>query len=79
MFLNILLIAFILIGLSFLGLALNILVKKKGKFPAYRVGHNSDMAKLGLKCVKHEEIRCHKERLKNKEADDNCIGCQQLV
>jgi hypothetical protein len=34
------------------------------------------MAKLGLKCVKHEEIRCHKKMLKEKE---DCSGCQQLA
>ncbi len=77
MFLNILLISVILIALAFLGLSLNLLVKKKGKFPAYRVGHNKDMAKLGIKCVKHEEIRCHNARLANKEND--CAGCQQLA
>ena len=77
MFWNILLISFILIGFSFLGMALNILVKKKGKFPAYRVGHNKDMARMGVKCVKHEELKCHKEMLKKRESD--CAGCQQLV
>lgn len=74
MFLNILLLSFVLISFSMLGMALNILVKKRGRFPAYRVGHNKDMAKLGLTCVKHEEIRCHKARLKQKSAD--CDGCQ---
>jgi len=77
MFWNILLLSVLLIGLSMIGLALNILVKKKGKFPAYQVGHNKDMAKLGIKCVKHEEIRCHKAKLKAKE--DGCAGCQQLA
>ena len=74
MFLNILLLSFVLISLSMLGMGLNILVKKRGKFPDYRVGHNKDMAKLGLKCVKHEEIRCHKARVKERAAD--CNGCQ---
>lgn len=73
MFLNILLLSFVLISISMLGLGLNILVKKKGKFPAYRVGHNKDMAKLGLKCVKHEEIRCHQARMKEKGSD--CSDC----
>lgn len=63
-----------LISISMLGMGLNILVKKKGKFPAYRVGHNKDMARLGLKCVNHEETRCHKARMKEKSAD--CNGCQ---
>jgi hypothetical protein len=76
MFLKILLLALVFLSLSMLGMMLNILIKKKGKFPAYRVGHNKDMAKLGLKCVKHEEIRCHKKMLKEKE---DCSGCQQLA
>jgi len=58
-----------------LGLALNILVKKNGRFPAYRVGHNRDMKKLGISCVKHEEIRCHNNRMK----DRACSGCQEAV
>lgn len=74
MFLKILLLALVLLSISMLGMMFNILVKKKGKFPAYRVGHNKDMAQLGLKCVKHEEIRCHKKRLKDAEG---CAGCQQ--
>lgn len=79
MFWNILLISFVLIGFAFLGLGLNILVKKNGKFPRYQVGHNSDMAKMGIKCVKHEEIKCHKERLKGKAEAEACLGCQQLA
>lgn len=75
MFLNLLIISVILLSLSMLGLMLNILVKKKGRFPAYRVGHNRDMHKLGISCVKHEEIRCHKEKLKAKE----CAGCQEAL
>jgi hypothetical protein len=81
MFLNILLLSLVLIALAFLGLALNILIKKNGKFPAYRVGHNSNMAKIGVKCAKHEEITCHKKRLKAKkeaEVADACLACQQL-
>jgi hypothetical protein len=77
MFWNILLLSFIIISISMVGMALNILVKKKGKFPAYQVGHNSDMAKLGIRCVRHEEIRCHKARLREKQ--NGCNGCQQLA
>ncbi len=77
MFWNILLLSVILISLSAFGLAINILFKKRGKFPAYRVGHNPNMAKIGIKCVKHEEIRCHKKMIKEREND--CAGCQQLV
>jgi hypothetical protein len=75
MFFTILLISLILLIFAMAGMALSILVRKKGKFPAYMVGHNRDMAKLGITCVKHEEIRCHTKKLKN----TGCIGCQEPV
>ena len=72
MFLKILIISLLLLSLSVLGLMLNILIKKKGKFPEYRVGHNRAMRQKGISCVKHEEIRCHNKRLKENEG---CAGC----
>ena len=74
-FLTILVLSLILLGLAMLGLALNILVKKKGRFPAYMIGHNMKMHKLGISCVKHEEIRCHNKKLKEGEG---CMGCGSL-
>ena len=71
MYLSLLVITFIILSLAMLGMMLNILVKKKGKFPEYRVGHNRDMHKNGIACVKHEEIRCHKERMNS----EGCAGC----
>ena len=68
-----------MLSIAMLGMGLNILVKKKGRFPQYRVGHNKNMNKIGISCVKHEEIKCHKERLKAKEKNDPCVGCQQIV
>lgn len=72
MFLKILIISVVLLSLSVLGMMLNILVKKKGKFPEYRVGHNRAMHKKGISCVKHDEISCHNKRIKESEG---CIGC----
>ena len=72
MFIKILLISLVLLSISLLGMMLNILIKKKGKFPEYRVGHNRAMAKQGITCVKHEEIRCHKQRLKE---NAGCAAC----
>jgi hypothetical protein len=72
MILKIVLITLVLLSLAMLGMALNILVKKKGKFPEYRVGHNRNMHKLGITCVKHDEIRCHNKKLK----ENACAGCQ---
>ena len=79
MFWNIVLISLVLLGVAMLGMMLNILTRKKGKFPAYQVGHNKDMAKLGIKCVRHEEIRCHRDRMKGKEVHEACAGCTQLA
>lgn len=72
MFLKILIISLVLLSLSMLGMMLNILIKKKGKFPEYRVGHNRAMHKQGISCVKHDEIRCHNKRLKQNDA---CASC----
>jgi hypothetical protein len=73
MYLNLLIISVILLGVAMLGMMLNILVRKKGKFPEYRVGHNRNIRKMGITCVKHEEIRCHKERISEMEG---CAGCR---
>jgi len=77
MFLNILIPALVILTIAMIAMALNILVKKNGKFPAYQIGHNKDMAKMGISCVKHDELKCHRAR-KKKEAVD-CNGCQQLA
>jgi hypothetical protein len=54
---------------------LNILIRKNGKFPAYRVGHNKDMKRLGITCVKHDEIKCHRKNLR----EGNCEGCGAAI
>jgi len=72
MFLKILIIAIVLISLSMMGMMLNILVRKKGRFPEFRVGHNRAMRQKGISCVKHDEIRCHNERMKENQG---CAGC----
>lgn len=78
MFVDIVLISIALISLAFLGMALNILIKKKGKFPAYQVGHNKNMARMGISCVKHDEIKCHKELRKGKPVFEACATCEHF-
>ena len=73
MFLNILILSFVLLCVAVSGMALNILVKKRGRFPAYRVGHNRNMHKMGIKCAKDEALRCYNEKSEEKD----CDGCQQ--
>jgi hypothetical protein len=72
MYLSLLIITVVMLSIAMLGMMLKILVRKKGKFPEYRVGHNRDMHKLGISCVKRDEIKCHQEMLKGNQG---CAGC----
>ncbi len=44
MYLNLLIITLVMLSIAMLGMMLKILVKKKGKFPEYRVGTQSGYA-----------------------------------
>jgi hypothetical protein len=52
------------------GMAFNIIFRIRGRFPSYRVGHNKNMKKLGITCVKHEELKCY-----GKKGTDSCETC----
>ncbi|MFZ5942339.1 MAG: hypothetical protein ACOYXB_17365 [Bacteroidota bacterium] len=72
MFLKIVLVSVVLLSIAMLGMGITMLVKKNGKFPAFQVGHNANMRRMGITCVKHEEIKCFKKQLKEKD----CLSCQ---
>jgi len=57
MFLNLLILSIVFIAIAFIGLGLNIIFKKNGKFPEKDVGHNPEMRKMGLSCAKGEALR----------------------
>ncbi|MDR1405981.1 MAG: hypothetical protein LBI89_02100 [Prevotellaceae bacterium] len=61
-----------LLGLCMAGLAINMLVRKNGKFPETEIGKNSSMRKLGITCVKQEELNCMK---KSKQQNNAAPGC----
>ena len=44
-----------LMAVAFLGLGTKIFFKKDGKFPEHRVGHNKDMRKKKIYCVKTQD------------------------
>ena len=56
-FLKILLLATGLIGIAILGFALNILIKKDGKFPETSISKNKALREKGITCVKHDELK----------------------
>ena len=67
---KILFISIVLLAAAMIMLGLNILFRKNGKFPVYSIGHNRNMHKLGISCVKHDEI------VKNRKyQDEECCGC----
>jgi hypothetical protein len=57
------LVSIVLIGIAFIGLGLNILFRKNGKFPETEIGHNKHMKRLGITCVKCEETKKIRKRL----------------
>ncbi len=86
MFFNVLILSLILVGISFLGMAITILVKRGGKFPETGVGHNPEMRKKGLNCARTEELKTFhlqksiydtKENIKGDPTDfsGGCAGC----
>jgi hypothetical protein len=64
------------LGLCMAGLALNILIRKNGKFPETEIGKNKNMRKLGITCVKQEEMNClKKSKQGDNAASDDCSNC----
>ncbi len=63
--LRVLLIAVVLVGLAFSGLAIKVLIKKRGKFPNIHIGSNKDMKARGITCAqtfdKIEQAKARKE------------------
>jgi hypothetical protein len=76
--LKILLLSIVLMALVVLLMGIRIFFNKiffnkQGKFPITAVGHNPEMKKLGISCVKHDEIKCFTNAKKGIES--NRTGC----
>lgn len=50
-FIPIFLVALVLIAIAFVGLAISILIKKKGKFPNIHIGSNKNLRDKGITCA----------------------------
>ena len=73
-----LLAAILLLLLCILGMCIGILVR--GRFPETEVSKNTDMRRLGIKCMREEEDALHGRKRSSKtaccgEAGDACAGC----
>ncbi len=64
-FLLLMLVAIVLLGLAFAGLAIKILVEKRGEFPNLHIGANQHMKDRGVTCAqtydKMEQAKARKE------------------
>jgi hypothetical protein len=59
---KIILLSIFIIAIVFIGLGISIFFRKNGKFPETEIGHNKNMKKLGITCVKCDETRRIKKR-----------------
>ncbi|MDR2383503.1 MAG: hypothetical protein LBD76_06435 [Prevotellaceae bacterium] len=64
----------ILIALCFAALGIRIWIK--GEFTENEIGRNKNMRKLGLKCVKHEEIEQFND---DNDKCNTCADCSSFV
>jgi len=59
-----LLLTIIIVGIAVIFLAINIIVKKNGKFPETHIGKNKAMAERGIKCNVSQDREAQKTNKK---------------
>ena len=76
MFLQILLISIIFIGFAFVGFAVKLIFLKSGKFPETSVGHNKELRKRKIYCIKTEQKIIDNKIKKIKQLESpSCSSC----
>lgn len=74
--LQLILICVAVLTICIAGMAINIIVKKNGKFPDGEIGSNPNMQKLGLQCAKQEEMMLWKKsKLNDSSLPEGCYSC----
>ncbi len=68
--------ALVLVGLGVFGMCFNIIFRKDGKFPEYEVGSNPQMRRLGIRCMKEEEMQLHR-RKDGADGKNNKLNCNE--
>ena len=63
MFWKLLLIAVVIVGIGIFIMSVKVMFHRTKKFPSSSVGKNKEMAKRGISCAKHDEIKCFKKDL----------------
>jgi len=78
MLLKMILITVVLLGLAFLGLGIQIFFSKRRKFPEYEVGHNREMAKRKIRCMKAEQVLIDKKLKDSGGPEGICTSCSSF-
>ncbi|MDR0754311.1 MAG: hypothetical protein LBF04_02870 [Prevotellaceae bacterium] len=64
-----------IILICFAAMSVSIWIKKNGKFPETEISRNKNMKKLGIKCIRQEEMEQQNKNSKQKTNCDDCEGC----
>ncbi len=75
MFIELLLLVLGILSIAILAMGINVFFRKNKKFPQSSIGGNKDMRKLGLKCAKHEEIKCRRDIDGRENVNAGCASC----
>ncbi len=75
MFIELLLLVLGILSIAILAMGFNVFFRKNKKFPQSSIGGNKDMRKLGLKCAKHEEIKCRRDIDRLENVSSGCASC----
>jgi len=69
MLIKLFLITSVIVAVSFIAMGISIFFRKNGKFPTFEIGKNKDMRKLGITCLKQDELKCFNRLKKGKPCD----------
>ena len=83
--LYIILLSVLILGLCVFGLCFNIIFRKDGKFPDSEIGHNKELRKRGIICMREEDEKIwgksahirvtRKKSLRKTHPDAECESC----
>ena len=83
--LYVILLSVLIVGLCVFGLCFNIIFRKDGRFPDSEVGHNKELRKRGIVCMREEDERIWgksthikvtgRKGLRKTHPDSECEGC----
>lgn len=74
MFLTVFILSMGIIGISLIGLGVQVFFSKNKKFPETRVGHNRNMRKRKIYCIKTQQKIIDKKT--KKENNPSCPSCK---